>query len=412
MKTSQYLITTLKEKPANAEVISHQLMLRAGMIRQVSQGIYTWMPLGLRVLRKVECVVREEMNRSGALELLMPAVQPAELWQETGRWEEFGDLMLKIKDRNTRDYCFGPTHEEVITDIVRNEIHSYKQLPINLYQIQNKFRDEVRPRFGVMRSREFLMKDAYSFHMTPESLTETYHVMHETYSRIFTRLGLRFRAVQADSGSIGGNFSHEFQVLADSGEDLVAFSDGSDYAANIEKATSLVPQFQRSAPGAAMEKVDTAGLCTIHDIVTGLKVDISKTVKTLLVEGVDDTIIALVLRGDDTLNTIKAEKHPLIKAPLEYVSEEKMRSMLGVGPGSIGPVGLSIPVLADHQAFVLDDFICGANEDDKHYVHVNWERDLALPEATDLRNIKVGDPSPDGKGTLQLTRGIEVGHIF
>jgi prolyl-tRNA synthetase len=412
MKTSQYLLTTLKETPANAEIISHQLMLRAGLIRQVGQGLYTWMPLGLRVLRKVEQVVREEMNRSGALELLMPAIQPAELWQETGRWEEFGDLMLKMQDRQEREYCFGPTHEEVVTDIVRNEIHSYKQLPLNLYQVQNKFRDEVRPRFGVMRAREFLMKDAYSFHTTSESLTETYHVMHDAYSRIFTRLGLRFRAVEADSGSIGGNFSHEFQVLADSGEDLVAFSDGSSYAANIERAESLAPQTARQAPGAAMDKIDTPGLYTIEAISEGLRIDPAKTVKTLLVEGVEDNVIALVLRGDDMLNTIKAEKHPLIKSPLTPISEEKIRVTVGAGPGSIGPVGLSIPILVDHQALVLDDFVCGANEDDKHFIHVNWERDLPLSEALDLRNVKAGDPSPDGQGTLQLTRGIEVGHIF
>lgn len=413
MRTSQYLLNTLKETPAHAEVISHQLMLRAGMIRQVTQGIYTWLPLGLRVLKKVEHVVREEMNKSGALEVMMPAIQPAELWEETGRWHDFGDLMLKMQDRNKRDYCFGPTHEEVITDLVRNEIHSYKQLPLNLYQIQNKFRDEVRPRFGVMRAREFVMKDAYSFHLTPESLTETYHVMHETYSNIFTRLGLTFRAVLADCGSIGGNYSHEFQVLANSGEDLIAFSDQSDYAANIERAESLAPPTNHQATCAPMKVIDTPNLYTIKEITTALNVAAKQTVKTLLVEGAEHDIVALILRGDDTVNTIKAEKHPLVKAPLTYVSEEKIRKITNAGPGSLGPVNLYLPIIADHEAIALNDFICGANEDDKHFIHVSWDRDLPIPDdAADLRNVKEGDPSPDGKGHLKFARGIEVGHIF
>jgi prolyl-tRNA synthetase len=412
MKTSQYLLTTLKETPANAEIVSHQLMLRAGMIRQVSQGLYTWLPLGLKVLKKVEQIIREEMNRSGAIEMLMPAIQPAELWQETRRWDEFGDLMLKMKDRHERDYCYGPTHEEVITDMVRNELHSYKQLPINLYQIQNKFRDEVRPRFGVMRAREFLMKDAYSFHTCAESLTETYKVMHAAYSRIFERLGLKFRAVEADSGSIGGSCSHEFQVLAESGEDLIAFSDSSEYAANIERAASLAPQTPRTQSNKQMEQIDTPGLYTIKTLVDALDIPIQQTVKTLFVEGEEDDLVALIIRGDDTLNTIKAEKHPLIKAPLAYVSEEKIRNIIGAGPGSLGPVNLTVPILVDHVAANISDFSCGANIDDKHFINVNWERDLPLPETVDLRNVKEGDPSPDGKGKLKLTRGIEVGHIF
>lgn len=413
MKSSQYFFTTLKETPANAEVVSHQLMLRAGMIRLVSQGLYTWLPLGLRVLRKVEAVVREEMNRAGSLEMLMPAIQPAELWQETGRWGEFGDLMLRMQDRHERDYCFGPTHEEVITDLVRQEVHSYKQLPLNFYQIQTKFRDELRPRFGVMRAREFVMKDAYSFHTTVESLQETYQVMYDAYARVFTRLGLRFRAVEADSGSIGGSYSHEFQVLADAGEDIIAYSDMSNYAANIERAESLHPsRTQHSVPAVPMGKIDTPGLYTIKDIVSGLNVGIEKTVKTLLVEGVEHSIVAIILCGDDMLNTIKAEKHPLIKAPLTPVSEEVMRRALGVGPGSLGPVGLCLPILVDHCAFVLDDFVCGANEDDKHFIHVDWARDCPPVEVVDFRNVKEGDPSPDGKGTLKLAHGIEVGHVF
>jgi len=412
MRTSHYLLATLKETPADAEVVSHQLMLRAGMIRKVTSGIYTWLPMGLRVLRKVEAIVREEMNRSGSLEVLMPAIQPAELWQESNRWDAYGDLMLRIKDRHERDFCFGPTHEEVITDLVRNEIQSYKQLPRSFYQIQNKFRDELRPRFGVMRAREFLMKDAYSFHLTADSLSETYEVMYQTYSRIFTRLGLNFRAVMADTGDIGGNYSHEFQVLAQSGEDLIAFSDQSSYAANIEKAESLLPPHQRAEPTLALEKIHTPNVRTIQEVVDFLKTDIKKTIKTLLVKGKEHALVALVLRGDHTLNTIKAEKHPLVASPLELAAEDEVKKILGCGVGSLGPVGLSIPLIIDREVAVLSDFVCGANQDDQHLKNVNWQRDLPLPEMMDLRNVMPGDPSPDGKGSLQFARGIEVGHIF
>jgi prolyl-tRNA synthetase len=412
MHTSQYLLATLKETPADAEVISHQLMLRAGMIRKVTSGIYTWLPMGLRVLRKVEGIVREEMNRSGALEVLMPAIQPAELWQESKRWDAYGDLMLRIKDRHQRDYCFGPTHEEVITDLIRNEIQSYKQLPRNFYQIQNKFRDELRPRFGIMRAREFLMKDAYSFHLTNDSLSETYEVMYQTYSRIFTRLGLKFRAVFADTGDIGGSYSHEFQVLAQSGEDLIVFSDQGTYAANIEKAESLAPHHQRAEPTAPLEKIDTPDVRTIEEVITSLKIDIRKTVKTLLVKGKKDPLVALVLRGDHTLNPIKAEKHPLVASPFTLAEEMEIKKILDCGVGAIGPVGLSIPIVVDREAAVLSDFVCGANKDHQHLKNVNWQRDLPLPEIADLRHVMPGDPSPDGKGHLQFARGIEVGHIF
>jgi prolyl-tRNA synthetase len=420
MRTSQYLLATLKETPADAEIISHQLMLRAGMIRKVTSGIYNWLPLGLRVLRKVEAIVREEMNRSGALEILMPAIQPAELWEESGRWGAYGDLMLRIKDRHERDFCFGPTHEEVVTDLIRHEIRSYKQLPKIFYQIQYKFRDELRPRFGVMRAREFLMKDAYSFHLTPESLHEAYLLMHQTYCNIFTRLNLDFRPVLADTGDIGGNYSHEFQVLAKSGEDLIAFSDESDYAANIEKAESLAPAPIALTPTTAIEKIHTPHLKTIEQLVNVLKVDVKKTVKLLLVKGSQQDMVALVLRGDHVLNTIKAEKHPLIHAPLTFVDEALVKTTLGCGFGSLGPVGLdacAIPVIVDPNAAVIPDFICGANKDDYHLMHVNWARDVFIDglmpmDVFDLRNVVAGDPSPDGKGHLQLTRGIEVGHIF
>lgn len=412
MRTSQYLLATLKETPADAEIISHQLMLRAGMIRKLTSGIYTWLPLGLRVLRKVEAIIREEMNNSGALEILMPAIQPAELWEESNRWEAYGELMLRIKDRNQRDFCFGPTHEEVITDLVRHEIQSYKQLPRTFYQIQNKFRDELRPRFGIMRAREFLMKDAYSFHLTASSLNETYQVMYEAYSRIFTRLGLDFRAVLADTGDIGGSYSHEFQVLANSGEDLIAFSDESDYAANVEKAESLVVSIERVLSTRSLEKIETPNICTIEELVGFLEVDIKKTVKTLLVVGKKHPLVAVVLRGDHTLNPVKAEKHPLIAGPVTLIEEEKARIILDCPFGSIGPVGLSIPIIADKEAILLSDFVCGANVSHQHFQYVNWERDLPLPEIADLRNVEPGDPSPDGKGHLQFARGIEVGHIF
>ncbi len=412
MRTSRLLLSTLRETPADAEVISHQLMLRAGMIRRLASGLYTWLPLGLRVLRKVEKIVREEMDRAGAQELLMPAVQPAELWQESGRWDQYGPELLRFTDRHGREFCFGPTHEEVITDLVRREIQSYKQLPANFYQIQTKFRDEVRPRFGVMRAREFLMKDAYSFHLDEASLQETYDTMYETYSRIFSRLGLDFRAVMADTGAIGGRASHEFHVLADSGEDAIAFSDSSDYAANVELAEALPPGEPRPAPGQPMQTVDTPGQHTIEEVSRFLGVEPARTVKTLLVKGEEEDVVALVLRGDHELNEIKAEKLPQVRAPLTFADEAEIRTVTGAGPGSVGPVGLSIPVIADHSAAQLGDFVCGANEDGKHLTGVNWGRDLPEPEAADLRNVVEGDPSPDGKGRLVIKRGIEVGHIF
>ncbi len=412
MRTSRLLLSTLRETPADAEVISHQLMLRAGMIRRLASGLYTWLPLGLRVLRKVENIVREEMDRAGAQELLMPAIQPAELWQESGRWEQYGPELLRLTDRHNREFCFGPTHEEVITDLVRREIQSYKQLPANFYQIQTKFRDEVRPRFGVMRAREFLMKDAYSFHLDSDSLQETYDLMYRTYCRIFRRLGLDFRAVMADTGSIGGRASHEFHVLASSGEDAIAFSDSSDYAANVELAEAVPPQTPRSAPGQPMQIVDTPGQCTIEEVSRHLGVDPSRIVKTLLVKGEESDLVALVVRGDHELNEIKAEKLPQVKTPLTFADEAEIRAVTGAGPGSIGPVGLTIPVIADHSAAQLSDFVCGANRDGKHLTGVNWGRDLPEPQTADLRNVVEGDPSPDGKGRLVIKRGIEVGHIF
>ncbi|BCO33106.1 proline--tRNA ligase [Thiohalobacter sp. COW1] len=412
MRTSRFPLSTLKEVPADAEIVSHQLMLRAGMIRKLAAGVYNWLPLGLRVLRKAEGVVREEMDRAGALELLMPAVQPAELWQESGRWDQYGPELLRLHDRHQREFCFGPTHEEVITDIARRELRSYKQLPVNFYQIQTKFRDEIRPRFGVMRAREFLMKDAYSFHLDAASLAETYQVMFETYSRIFQRLGLDFRPVQADTGSIGGAVSHEFHVLAESGEDAIAFSDTSDYAANVELAEALPPAGGRPAPTQEMQTVDTPGQHTIEDVSRFLGVEPARTVKTLLVQGEADEVIALVLRGDHELNTIKAEKLPGIAAPLAFAADEAIRAATGASPGSIGPVGLRIRTLVDHAAAQLADFVCGANQDDRHLTGVNWGRDLPEPETADLRNVVAGDPSPDGKGTLAIVRGIEVGHIF
>lgn len=412
MRTSQYFLGTLREVPADAEVVSHQLMLRAGMIRKLAAGLYTWLPLGWRVLRKVSNIVREEMDRSGAMEILMPAVQPVELWEETGRWEKFGPELLKMKDRHKRDFCFGPTHEEIITDLVRREIRSYKQLPANFYQIQTKFRDEIRPRFGVMRAREFLMKDAYSFHLDRNSLEETYNAMYEAYTRIFDRLGLKFRAVQADTGAIGGYLSHEFQVLAESGEDLIVYSDGSDYAANMELATAMPPQQEREKPGAKVEKIATPGKYSIEDVVGFLKIDIKKTVKTLLVEGKEGGLVALVLRGDHELNAVKAEKLAQVAVPLQLATAEKIQKELGCKPGSIGPINLKIPVIIDRDVAVLSDFVCGANEDDQHYLHVNWERDLPLPEIADIRKAVEGDISPDGQGKLKFARGIEVGHIF
>ena len=412
MRLSQYPLSTLKETPADAEIVSHQLMMRAGMLRKQAAGIYSWLPLGLRVLRKVEAIVREEMERAGALELLMPAVQPAELWEESGRWEQYGPELLRFHDRHQREFCFGPTHEEIITDIVRREIRSYKQLPVNYYQIQTKFRDEIRPRFGVMRSREFLMKDAYSFHIDQASLEQTYQLMYDCYGRIFTRLGLDFRAVQADSGAIGGSVSHEFHVLADSGEDAIVFSSSGEYAANIERAEAMAPAGTRTAATAGMTVVDTPGQHTIDELCSFLDTRAECCVKTLLVLGQDVDVVALVIRGDHELNVVKAEQQATVAVPLQFASDEQIRQAAGCGAGSLGPVGLSVPVIVDHAAAHVADFVCGANEEGKHLTGVNWERDLPLPVCADLRNIVDGDPSPDGNGTLHIARGIEVGHIF
>ena len=413
MRTSNFLIATQKETPADAEIVSHQLMLRAGLIRRLAAGLYTWLPLGLRVLRRVENVVREEMDACGAQEVSMPVVQPAELWQESGRWEQYGPELLRIRDRHDRDFCLGPTHEEVITDLVRNEVKSYRQLPANFYQIQTKVRDEIRPRFGIMRAREFLMKDAYSFHVDQASLEETYQVMHGAYSRIFERLGLAFRPVIADTGSIGGSKSHEFHVLADSGEDAIAFSDGSDYAANVEMAEALPPPGERPAAGAGLQEVQTPGVRSIEELAAFLSIEPAATVKTLVVEGEEEgDLVALVLRGDHSLNSVKAEKLAGVRAPLQMAAEERVRSACGAGFGSLGPVGLEIPVIVDRSAAHLADFTCGANRDDVHLTGVNWLRDCPLSRVEDLRQVVTGDPSPDGNGTLQIKRGIEVGHIF
>ncbi len=412
MRTSQFLLATQKETPSDAEVISHQLMLRAGMIRKLAAGLYTWLPLGLRVLRKVEAIVREEMDRAGAQELLMPAIQPSELWQESGRWEQFGGELLRLRDRHNREFCFGPTHEEVITDLCRRELRSYKQLPATFYQIQTKFRDETRPRFGVMRAREFLMKDAYSFHASQTSLQETYEQMFAAYTRIFTRLGLDFRPVLADTGSIGGSASHEFHVLAESGEDAIAFSSASDYAANVELAEAVAPAGERPAPAAQMTTVDTPGQHSIEEVSNFLKVDATQTVKTLLVQGSETDAVALVLRGDHELNNLKAEKLPQVATPLTLVGDELVNTCCGCSAGSIGPRGIAIPVIADRSAAQLANFICGANENGKHLTGVNWGRDLPEPQVADLRNVVEGDASPDGQGTLEIKRGIEVGHIF
>lgn len=411
MRTSHYFLVTQKETPADAEIISHQLMLRACMIRKLAAGIYTWLPLGLKVLKKVESIVREEMNRIGSLELLMPAIQPAELWNETGRWDQFGTELLKLEDRHERNFCFGPTHEEVITDLVRREIRSYKQLPLTLYQIQTKFRDEIRPRFGVMRSREFLMKDAYSFHLDGVSLQKTYDDMFKAYTAIFTRLGLKFRAVLADTGSIGGNYSHEFHALAESGEDLLAFSDVGDYAANVERAEAFFEP-KSLQPTAPLETVATKGQYTIADVSHFLSIPKEKLLKTLLVMGKDNEIIALVLRGDHELNPIKASKLSELAQPFQLVSPDLIEQKLGCKPGSIGPLNLPFKIIVDREAAIISDFVCGANEDDKHLKNVNWERDLPLPSVADLRLVAPGDESPDGIGKLQFARGIEIGHIF
>ena len=411
MRASQFFISTQKEAPSEAELVSHRLMLRAGFIKKLASGLYTWMPLGLRVLRKVEAVVREEMNRGGAIELLMPAIQPAELWQETGRWEVFGPQMLKIQDRHDHAFCFGPTHEEVVTDIARREIKSYRQLPVNFYQIQTKFRDEVRPRFGVMRAREFVMKDAYSFHANFECLEETYRRMYDTYTRIFTRLGLQFRAVAADTGAIGGSGSHEFHVLADSGEDALAFCPTSDYAANVELAEAVAPTTMRAGADKALEKIITPGQKTIADVASFLKVTQQQILKTIAVIDGGGNLILLLLRGDHTLNEIKAAK---VLGEFRFASDEEIHRHMGCRAGYIGPVKAVARVLADRTAAAMSDFVCGANDDGFHYTHVNIERDFSLDDDSvyDLRNVVSGDPSPDGMGSLELCRGIEVGHIF
>lgn len=414
MKTSSLLLATTRETPSDAVVISHQLMLRAGIIRPLAGGLYNWLPLGVKVLRKVEAIVREEMDAAGAQECLMPVVQPMELWEESGRAADYGPELLRFKDRHQRDFALGPTHEEIITDLVRKEIRSYKQLPANFYQIQTKFRDEIRPRFGVMRSREFIMKDAYSFHMDADSLQQTYDVMYETYHRIFNRIGLNFRAVQADTGSIGGDGSHEFHVLADSGEDDIAFSTGSDYAANVELAEALAPNGERAAPSQTMEKIATPGKHSIEEVCDFLQLKKKRVLKTLVVQGAteEQPVVALIIRGDHDLNEIKAEKHPLIAAPLTFATDEQIQAVANCNAGSIGPVGLSIPVLVDRTAAHSADFVCGANEDGFHLTGVNWERDAHITEVVDLRNVVKGDPSPCGKGKIEIRRGIEVGHIF
>jgi len=412
MKVSQFTVSTLKEIPADAEIASHQLLIRGGFIRKLASGIYSWLPIGLRVLRKIETIVRQEMNQAGAQELMMPVIQPAELWQESGRWNQYDEgLLLKIKDRHQRDFCFGPTHEEVITEIARNELRSHKQLPVNYYQIQTKFRDETRPRFGVMRAREFLMKDAYSFHNTADSLQQTYQLMHDTYTHILDQIGLKFRAVLADTGSIGGSASMEFHVLADSGEDLIAFSTQGNYAANIELAEAVAIQPPEENP-LEKEKIATPGQKTIQDIVHFLSADIEKTVKTLIVAGDTRPLVALVIRGDHTLNPFKAEKIPGIASPLKMAEEDEIRAAIGCSVGSIGPANLDLPIIADRSAATLHNFICGANEDDYHYSNVNWQVDCPEHQIHDIRNVEQGDSSPDGSGQIQLKRGIEVGHIF
>ncbi|MFZ9667116.1 MAG: proline--tRNA ligase [Steroidobacteraceae bacterium] len=413
MRWSRYPINTVKETPSEAEVISHQLMLRAGLIRRLAAGIYTWTPLGLRTLRKVEHIIREEMDRAGALEVLMPAVQPAELWQESGRWEQYGPELLRLKDRHQRDFVIGPTHEEVITDLARRELKSYRQLPVNFYQIQLKFRDEIRPRFGVMRGREFIMKDAYSFHLDQASLQEGYDLMREAYVRMFTRMGLEFRPVKADTGSIGGTASEEFQVLADSGEDAIAVSDGADhYAANLELAPALPSAEPRANAATPLEKRATPGRKTIEDVAEFLKVPATRTLKLLMVDGSEGGVVALALRGDHELNAIKAQKLPGVASPLRMASREAVVAATGCEPGFLGPVGLTCPIYADHAALALADFVCGANEADHHLTGVNWGRDLPEPSAVDIRNVIEGDPSPGGNGRLRIRRGIEVGHIF
>ncbi|MBQ4852083.1 proline--tRNA ligase [Pseudoalteromonas sp. MMG012] len=417
MRTSQYILATLKETPSDAEIISHQLMLRAGMIRKLASGLYTWLPSGLKVLRNVEKIVREEMDNAGAIEMLMPVIQPADLWQESGRWEQFGPELLRITDRNNRPFALGPTHEEVITDFVRKEINSYKQLPITLYQVQTKVRDEVRPRFGVMRAREFTMKDAYSFHLSEECLTQTYKRMHQAYCNIFERLGLNYRPVLADTGSIGGSLSHEFHVLAESGEDAIAFSDASDYAANIEKAEALAPKTERAAPSKELNSFATPEAKTIAELKANHGVKPHRSVKTLIVYGAADEnerrgLVALIIRGDHDLNELKAQSHDLVHSPLEMAKEQDIISAIGARPGSLGPVSLNIPVIVDHSAAVMADFVAGANKDGEHYSGINWDRDVTDYVVADIRNVVEGDPSPCGNGSLHIKRGVEVGHIF
>jgi len=412
MRTSQFPLSTVKETPADAEIASHKLMIRAGLIRKLASGLYTWLPLGLRVLRKVEKITREEMEKAGALEVLMPTLQPAELWQETGRWEQYGAELARLQDRHAHDFCLGPTHEEVITDLARSELKSYKQLPITYYQVQTKIRDEIRPRFGIMRSREFIMKDAYSFHLDQQSLQQTYDVMYQAYSNIFDQFGLKYRAVIADSGSIGGAVSHEFHVLAESGEDAIAFSTDSDYAANIEKAEAVMPVGTLADATAKLTLVDTPNQHTIDEVSQFFKVSTEQCLKTLVVKGEDDSLVALLLRGDHELNELKAEKIEGVLSPLEFASDEEIIKNCQCKPGSIGPIGLNFKVIVDRSATLLSDFVCGANIDGKHYTGANWERDLPLPQIEDLRLIVEGDASPDGKGTLTIARGIEVGHIF
>ena len=413
MRTSQFPLNTVKETPADAEIASHKLMIRAGLIRKLAAGLYTWLPLGLRVLRKVEEITREEMERAGALEVLMPALQPAELWQETGRWDQYGPELARLQDRHGRDFCLGPTHEEIITDLARNEIKSYKQLPITYYQIQTKFRDEIRPRFGIMRSREFIMKDAYSFHLTQDSLQQTYDIMYQAYSKLFNRLGLKFRAVLADSGAIGGALSHEFHVLADSGEDAIAFSTESDFAANVELAEAVAVSDESNVAAAELTLLDTPNQHSIEEVSNFLHCSPSHCLKTLIVKGANDNLVALLLRGDHELNTTKAIKLSAVASPLTFASDAEVLEATGCKPGSLGPRDLSIPMIADRSAVLLKNFVCGANQQDKHYTGVNWERDLPLPEQIeDLRTVVEGDPSPDGKGQITIARGIEVGHIF
>ncbi|MGD0491469.1 MAG: proline--tRNA ligase [Steroidobacteraceae bacterium] len=412
MRLSQYPIATLRDVPADAEVVSHQLMLRAGMIRRLAAGLYSWLPIGLKTLKKAERIVREEMDRAGALELCMPTVQPAELWKESGRWGKYGPELLRFKDRHDREFAYGPTHEEVITDIARRELRSYKQLPVNFYQIQSKFRDEIRPRFGVMRAREFLMKDAYSFHIDEPSLAQGYRIMYDAYTRIFSRMGLRFRAVQADGGSIGGSVSQEFHVLADSGEDAIVFSTAGDYASNMETAVALAPSGPRPAAAQTLAKVQTPNAHTIAELSAFLGVDAKHCVKTLMVDGSEGDVVALVLRGDHELNAVKAQKLPGVANPLRMASAERIRQATGCDPGSIGPIGLTGKIYVDHAAAHLADFVCGANEKDVHFTGANWGRDLPEPESKDIRNVQPGDPNPAGNGALEIARGIEVGHIF